>query len=442
MNVSSRYQIKGKSGNQIAASIEAAVRAGRLEPGARLPAIRALADRLGVSPTTVAGAYRALRVRGLLRGSGRRGTTVNPRPPLATPAPPPVPAGVRDLANGNPDVAMLPRLRDVLRRLECPPLLYGGAVNREDLVRMAARGFRADGVAAGPIAILSGAMDAMERVLGAHLRPGDMIGIEDPSYSGTLDSVAALGLVAEPIALDDFGPVPRSVEAALRAGSRAIILTPRAQNPTGAAFDRRRVAALSEVLSRYPEVLVIEDDFAGPVAGAPPLTLCDRPRERWAVIRSVSKALGPDLRIAVLTGDPVTIARVEGRQRLGPRWVSHMLQEALAVMWSDDRIAAMVRRAAETYSARRKALIRELAKYGIAAQGRSGLNVWIPVQEEAAVAQALLGAGWAVRAGERFRIKSAPGIRVTVATLEVADAPRLARDIAAAVRPSAVAHVV
>jgi DNA-binding transcriptional MocR family regulator len=442
MNVSSRYQIKGKSGNQIAASIEDAVRAGRLAPGARLPAIRALAERLGVSPTTVAGAYRELRVRGLLRGSGRRGTTVNLRPPLATPAPPPVPAGVRDLANGNPDVAMLPRLRDVLRRLECPPLLYGGAVNREDLVRMAARGFRADGVAEGPIAILSGAMDAMERVLGAHLRPGDTVGIEDPSYSGTLDSVAALGLVAEPIALDDFGPTPRSVEAALRAGSRAIILTPRAQNPTGAAFDRRRVAALSEVLSRYPEVLVIEDDFAGPVAGAPPLTLCGRARERWAVIRSVSKALGPDLRIAVLTGDPVTIARVEGRQRLGPRWVSHILQEALVVMWSDDRIAAMVRRAAETYSARRNALIRELAKYGIAAQGRSGLNVWIPVQEEAAVAQALLGAGWAVRAGERFRMKSAPGIRVTVATLEVADAPRLARDIAAAVRPSAVAHVV
>ncbi len=442
MNVPSHYQIKGKSGNQIAASIEDAARGGRLSPGDRLPAIRALARRLGVSPTTVAAAYRELRVRGLLRGSGRRGTAVNPRPPLATPAPPPIPAGVRDLANGNPDVAMLPPLRDVLRRLECPPLLYGGAVNREDLISLATRHFHADGVAPGAVAILSGAMDAMERVLGAHLRPGDLVGVEDPSYSGTLDTVAALGLVAEPIALDDFGPEPRSVEAALRAGVRAIILTPRAQNPTGAAFDRKRVVALRDVLARYPEVLIIEDDFAGPVAGAPAFTLCDRPRERWAVIRSVSKALGPDLRIAVMTGDPVTIARVEGRQRLGPRWVSHVLQEALAVMWSDAKIAAMVRRAAETYAARRNALIGELAKLGIAAQGRSGLNVWIPVQEEAAVAQALLSAGWAVRAGERFRIKSAPGIRVTVATLEATDAPRLARDIAAAIQPRRVAHVV
>jgi DNA-binding transcriptional MocR family regulator len=442
MNVPLHYQIKGKSGNEIAASVEDAIRAGRLKPGGRLPAIRALAGRLGVSPATVAAAYRELRVRGLLRGSGRRGTTVNLRPPLATPAPPPVPAGVRDLANGNPEVAMLPGLRGVVRRLECPPLLYGEAVNREDLVTLAAAQFRADGVAPGPIAILSGAMDAMERVLGAHLRPGDLVGVEDPSYSGTLDTVAALGMVAEPIALDDSGPLPRSVEAALRAGIRAIILTPRAQNPTGAAFDRKRVAALRELLARHPGVLIIEDDFAGPVAGAPALTVCDRARERWAVIRSVSKALGPDLRIALLTGDPVTIARVEGRQRLGPRWVSHVLQEALAVMWSDEKIAAMVRRASETYAARRRALILELGKLGVAAQGRSGLNVWIPVQEEAAAAQALLAAGWAVRAGERFRMKSAPGIRVTVATLDVADAPRLARDIAAAVRPRAVAHAV
>jgi DNA-binding transcriptional MocR family regulator len=442
MNVSQRYQIRGKSGKQIAASIEDAIRAGRLAPGERLPAIRALAGSLGVSPTTVAAAYRELRVRALLRGSGRRGTTVNLRPPLATPALPPIPAGVRDLANGNPDVAMLPRLRDVLRRLECPPLLYGGAANRDDLLRLAARHFHADGVAPGPIAILSGAMDAMERVLGAHLRPGDMVGVEDPSYSGTLDTVAALGLVAEPIALDDSGPVPRSVEAAMRAGIRAIIMTPRAQNPTGATLDLKRVAALHGVFGRHPEVLIIEDDFAGPVAGAPALTLCDRPRERWAVVRSVSKALGPDLRIAVLTGDALTIARVEGRQRLGPRWVSHVLQEMLAVIWSDAKIAAMVRRACETYSARRAALIRELAKFGIEAHGRSGLNVWIPVHEETAAVQSLLAAGWAVRAGERFRMNSAPGIRVTVAALEVAEAPRLARDIAAAMRPHLAAHVV
>jgi hypothetical protein len=63
------------------------------------------------------------------------------------------------------------------------------------------------------------------------------------------------------------------------------------------------------------------------------------------------------------------------------------------------------------------------------------MNVWIPVVEEGAVVQRLLGAGWAVRAGERFRLRSRPGIRVTVSTLDVAEAGRLAADIAAALTP-------
>ena len=109
MNVSTHYQIRGKSGNQIATSIEDAIRNGRIAAGARLPAIRSLAGQLAVSPTTVAAAYQTLRVRGLLHGSGRRGTVVNRRPPLVTPTMPRLPAGVRNLMDGNPDPRLLPR---------------------------------------------------------------------------------------------------------------------------------------------------------------------------------------------------------------------------------------------------------------------------------------------------------------------------------------------
>jgi DNA-binding transcriptional MocR family regulator len=442
MNVSVRYQIRGKSGNQIAASVEDAIRAGRLEVNDRLPPIRALARRLGVSPTTVAAAYQTLRARGLVRGSGRRGTAVSHRPPLATPSAPAAPAGVRDLANGNPDPAMLPSLADALSRIVGGQLLYGGESNRADLLRLAARQFAADGIGAKSMAILSGAMDALERILAAHLRPGDIVGVEDPSYSGTLDLVAALGFAAEPIAMDEFGATPAAVAGALRAGAQALVLTPRAQNPTGAAFDRRRARELSEVLARRPEALVIEDDFAGAVSGVAAVSAIDQRRERWAVIRSVSKALGPDLRIALAAGDALTIARVEGMQRLGPRWVSHVLQELLAVMWSDAKITKLVGRAADVYGERRRALIDALAAHGIKAQGRSGLNVWIPVPDESGAIQSLLEAKWALRAGERFRIRAAPGIRATVAALAVEDAPRLARDIALAIAPRAIASAV
>ncbi|NED17537.1 GntR family transcriptional regulator, partial [Streptomyces sp. SID9913] len=54
----------------------------------------------------------------------------------------------------------------------------------------------------------------------------------------------------------------------------------------------------------------------------------------WAFVRSAAKAYGPDLRLAVLTGDPVTLDRVRGRQRLGPGWVPLLLQRAVARLWT------------------------------------------------------------------------------------------------------------
>ena len=88
--------------------------------------------------------------------------------------------------------------------------------------------------------------------------------------------------------------------------------------------------------------------------------------------------------------------------------------------------------ARDAYDTRRTALIDALAEHGVAAHGRSGLNVWIPVREEAPIVRAMLDAGWLVLAGERFRIATPPGIRVTTSTLAPSDAAGLARLIAAA----------
>lgn len=423
-----QYPIGDRGASGIAQAVEEALRAGRLSPGATLPTVRGLAGELRVSPATVAAAYRSLAGRGLVSGHGRRGTRVSPRPPLRTPAPIPAPAGLHDLFSGNPDARLIPHLP--LRAVDARPRLYGGARVRPDLLEAGRRLLAADRVPTESLTIVGGALDGLERVLQAHLRPGDRVAVEDPGYTGVLDLVAALGLVPEAVALDDAGPLPESLEAALRRGVRAFVVTPRAQNPTGAALDARRARALGAILDGHPAVLLVEDDHSGPVAGAALHTLTHRRRPRWAVARSVSKSLGPDLRLAFLAGDATTVARVEGRQHVGSGWVSHVLQQLVAALLRDARIEQRLAEATRTYALRREAMLEALARHGIAAHGRSGLNVWVPVPEEQSAVTGLASAGWAVRAGERYRLRTPPGIRITTAALRPEEARRIAAELA------------
>jgi DNA-binding transcriptional MocR family regulator len=418
----------GSTAVNIARSVEEALAAGRASAGDPLPPVRALAVRLGVSPATAAAAYRLLRERGVAAGDGRRGTRIRPAPPVTALSAAPLPAGVRELSEGNPDPALLPDVERVVRTLRVPPRVYGDVLNDPGLLALAQKQFASDGVPAAHVTVVSGALDGIERVLREQLRPGDRVAVEDPCFSGVADLLAALSLAAVPVAVDDEGILPEALEALPPVA--ALIVTPRAQNPTGAAFSERRAKRLRAVLKSRPSLLVIEDDHAGPVAGAPYVTLVDGARERWAVVRSVSKSLGPDLRVALVAGDAATIARVEGRQTLGIRWVSHLLQTLVAALWRDKAVQRQLVRAEKTYAERRRALLAALRAHGIEAHGASGLNVWIPLPEESAAVQALMRKGWAVKAGERYRIRSGPAIRVTIADLAPADAARFAGDLA------------
>ncbi len=442
MSVAVQKYITGSSAREIAERIEAAIRDQQLAPEDPLPTVRGLARTLEISPATVAAAYRRLRERGLVVTRGRRGTAVSGRPPLPARLPGELPPDVRNLADGNPDPALLPDLAPVLATIDPTAHLYGEAVNDPVLLRTAARQFAVDGIPAAHLTVVSGALDGLERVLQIHLRRGDRVAVEDPGFTGVLDLLTALGLVAVPVAIDERGPLPDALAHVLRGGMSALIVTPRAQNPTGAALDPPRVRALRRVLRGYPELLLLEDDHAGPVAGAEAVTLCDARRERWAVVRSVAKSLGPDLRLALLTGDRSTVARVEGRTLLCIRWVSHILQRLVVAHWARPGTSRKLRAAERTYTERRAALVSALAERGIEARGRSGLNVWVPVPEEAPVVIRLRDAGWAVAGGERFRIASPPAIRVSIASLAPADARRLATDLAHVLAPDRRTHAV
>jgi DNA-binding transcriptional MocR family regulator len=390
--------------------------------------VRDLAAALGVSPATVAAAYRTLKQRGFVQADRGRGTSVAALPPVRVRRIAELPAGVRNLASGNPDPMLLPSLAGVFARVDPTHRLYGVAAKLPELASRAGAEFETDGIR-GDVAVTGGALDAIERALQTELRLGDRVVVEDPSWPRIADLVHALGLAIEPVPVDRSGLDPDRLDAALRRGARAIITTPRGQNPTGAAVDPDRGRTLGAVLADYPDVLAIEDDYVAWVAGAPYIPV-HRADGRWAVVRSLSKVIGPDLRLAVVAGDPLTISRIEGRQRLGPGWVSHILQQVAARLLAEKSTAKLLSRAERVYGERRRALVSALAARGIEAAGDSGLGVWLPLADEAAAVRELLVQGWAVSPGERYRFQSAPGIRITTADLAPDEAERLADALA------------
>ena len=407
------------------------MRSGQLTPGDQLPPVRELAGQLGLSPTTVAAAYGDLRRRGITTGTGRAGTRIRPAPPVSSRVYLSAPAGTRDLITGGPDPELLPLLP--ARPARPSTRMYAEAPVSPQLRRLAVGQLAADGIDAASLTVTGGALDAIERVLATWLTPSDRVIVEDPGHAVTFDLVAAMGYAVVPVPVDDWGIRPAELDHALTRGADALIITPRAQAATGAAWDAGRAGGIAEVLRRYPSVGVIEDDHAGPVAGVPALSV-SAARDRWAVIRSVSKSLGPDLRLAVLAGDEATITRVAGRQALGTGWVSYQLQEMVADMWTDPSVVRSLRTAADVYARRRGALRSALRRHGITASGRSGFTCWVTVSDEDGVASSLAAAGWAVAPGQRFRIAAPPGVRISSARLEQADAVPFAAEFARALR--------
>jgi DNA-binding transcriptional MocR family regulator len=405
--------------------MEADIAAGKVLPGTAVASVRQTAAALGVSTATVAAAMAELRRRGVVVSRPRSGLRVAERPPVRSAFTiAEVPPGTRDLVTGSPDPALLPDLAPALRAIEAPQRLYDGEPVLPELADVAGEAFAADGVPVTRVCAVNGALDGIERVLVAHLSPGDPVAVEDPGWPGVLDLARMLGLRLLPVTVDERGMVPDALAAAVQDGAHAVVVTPRGHNPCGSAFDAARARELREVLD--DDVLVVEDDHLGPVAGTPWHTLVAG-RERWAAVRSVSKWLGPDLRLAVVTGDETTLARVEGRQSLGPGWVSGLIQRLAARLWDDPIVA----RAAEAYAERREAL----AALVDAAPAPSGINLWVPVPDDLAAVRRLRDEGWAVAAGEPYRLSPGSAIRITTAALQTNEAPELAAAIQRAVSP-------
>lgn len=429
-----RSRFSEPTARALAHAVSAAIGDGTLPGGTRLPPIRVVAAELGLSPTTVSAAWSLLARSAAISTDGRRGTTVAPNP---TPGPTRyrralAASGARtsgsgvapalDLSTGVPDPALLPDLGAALGRLRRAPTpqtyLDEPVVDELDALLRAGWPFPPEA-----LTITDGAMDALDLLSGHLVRFGDRVAVEHPSFPPLLDLLEAAGAQLVPIDVDGEGADPEQLRQAVAAGVRTVFLQPRAQNPTGASLTSGRARELVEVLAGH-DVAIIENDSAGAVASSELISLGRWLPAQCVYIRSFSKSHGPDLRLAAIGGAASLVRPIVERRHLGQGWTSRLLQRLLLDLLTRPDSIAVVDAARVEYARRRSRLTRELAAHGVDIPAGDGLNVWIPVADEATALVALASRGIGAAPGAPFAARPGqrPHLRVTAGLLGGDDA--------------------
>ncbi|NVM77424.1 DNA-binding transcriptional MocR family regulator [Duganella sp. SG902] len=429
--------ITGTTAIEIADCIRALVQDGRYQPGDSLPPVRELAERLGVNRNTVSAAYQRLTKAGLAVAQGRLGTSIVAPPSAGEQEGVSPDTPLIDLAHGNPNADWLPDAAPLLAGRSLRSALYGEDTILPELRASGASWFADDCPPGWELELTGGAVDGIERLAAAQLVAGDKVVVEDPCFLGSINALRLSGMQTVGVPLDDEGMQAQALRRALEQGARAVLLTPRANNPTGCSLSQRRAAEIRQVLADHPNALVIIDDHFALLAGTPYYSVLPASTTRWALLRSVSKGLGPDMRLAFVACDAGTAARLRTRLAPGMTWVSRILQTVVAACLGSAEVRGQIAAARAGYAARRAELRDELAAQGIAPPPPAdGLNLWIPLRRDARdVAYALARKGWLVRLGSAYDVQGkSQAIRVTVSTMRDGQARQFAQDLKSALR--------
>jgi DNA-binding transcriptional MocR family regulator len=432
-------EIRGTTAADIADSVRGLHDRGILRPGSVLPPVRELAVTLGVNRNTAVAAYRQLAQAGLVISRGRAGTVVTGIESVAQEGYA-ADTVLRDVGTGNPDPRLIPDPSTALMNIASRPVLYGEPVIDPALAVWAREWVAADLADTDfRITVTSGAVDAVERLLAQALMRDDAVALEDPCFLASIHTVRLGGYRAVPVPVDEEGMTVEGLQAALDAGVRAVICTPRAQNPTGASLTPGRAAALRTVLAAHPYVLIIEDDHFSMLSQRDYESLIGPDHRRFALVRSVSKFLGPDMCLAIAATDAETADRLAMRLSPGTTWVSHLLQRLALTQLTDDAVTAQVQAAAAHYAERNTAFAALLRDAGLDAPASDGLSLWVRLPQPARmVAERLMRRGWLVRTGDDFaldeRAEASHHLRLTVHDLSDEETTALVADLVGAAR--------
>ena len=418
--LSQRISVRTAAG--ISSAIIDLIRDGELVRGTRLPTVRALATALGVSPSTVAEAWRVLARYSMVHGNRRSGTLVSGPPQVQRPARYEMLGAFGDrlrvdLTVAAPDPALLPDLHEALRfGAETANLNSYDRESITDPLRRAIEPtwpFPAEAWMA-----VNGGYEGVQLLIAACSVAGDRIAIENPTSARLFDLIEQRTDRVITAACDAEGPEPDAVARALAEKPALFIFQPRAHTPCGHGLSVERARELARLFAGT-STLVVEDDGIGDLSNRPPISVGTHLPQQTVCVRSLSKSYGPDLRLAVIGGPTDVLDRVRIVRSYGAGWTSRILQNAAAHLMEDPAAVASVAAARAEYAARRNSLRAALASRGIRAENEDGLVLWVPVRDESATLVTLAAHGVSVGPGSRYTERPEhPHVRVAISRID------------------------
>lgn len=312
-------QFDGPKYLALSRALREAVRVGDLPEGTKLPPVRELAWQLSVTPGTVARAYQIVTQEGLLEATVGRGTFVAARVPQLGPTQPIFvehEIDGQDVQVGQVADLRSPQLPEVGQSAALAVIYTGLAarighdhleypsLRRDVPLRQAYADWLGDQAlgtfGADDIALTLGGQNALGIALQCCLR-GEKphVFCEELAYAGFRRAARLNRAEVVPIALDDQGMVPESLELACRRHhGRIVCLTPEAQNPTAASMSLDRRIEIIRV-ARAHDLQIIEDNCYSVALATGPSLRALAPERTWH-ITSLSKTISAGLRFGAI----------------------------------------------------------------------------------------------------------------------------------------------
>lgn len=433
---------------QIAEALRYLIVNGTLRAHEKLPAVRKLADQLGINPATVVAAYRILNKEGLIYQRHGSGAYVTPNTSITEQGSKEFVHkedyfhcdGTIDFASNVPPEHLFPItsikkiINEILDEAGAAVFQYQDAEGFEPLRSIWAEEFEqtwSRPVSLTNISVVSGAQQGIDLAVRLLIKRGDSVLVESPGYRGARDVLLANGASIIPVPVATDGIALNCVEKVCKQRNvRAVYINPVLHNPTTTIWSDDKRAKLIE-LSRKHDFYIIEDDQFSDLLEKPVLPLASLDTDRVMYIKSYSKVLFPGLRVASLYVPESFFERLVAMKRTADIASNGLMQRVLHRLIVSSEYKNHTAASRKYYAGilnKFDTFIKENPSLKLDwSMPRSGFNAWIKLPEKVtatALAQKTAACGLLISPEKLFRnegkITSDSHVRLSIGSVDEA----------------------